>query len=49
MNIIPLIILATVIARKQWSGKTTLLQYLIVYDVVTKQIVLQDIYKTLVW
>ena len=32
----------TVITRKQWNSKTTLKQYLSVFDGVTKQIVLPD-------
>ena len=35
----------TVITRKQWNRKTTLQQYLSVFDGVTKQIVLPDSYK----
>ena len=37
--------LSTVITRKQWNRKTTLWQYLSVFDGVTKQIVLPDSYK----
>ena len=36
---------STVITRKQWNRKTTLQQYLSVFDGVTKQIVLLDTYK----
>ena len=39
------IILSTVITRKQWNRKTTLMQYLSVFDGVTKQLVLPDTYK----
>ena len=37
-------VLSTVITRKQWNSKTTY-QYLSVFDVVTKQIVLPDTYQ----
>ena len=36
----------TVKTRKKWNRKTTLLQYLCVFNVVTKQIVLLDTYQT---
>ena len=40
----------TVITRKQWNRKTTLYQYLSVFDRVTKQIVLPDTSKiTFLW
>ena len=35
----------TVITRKQWNMKTTLKQYLSVFDGVTKQIILPDTYE----
>ena len=35
---------STIITRKQWNSKTTY-QYLSVFDVVTKQIVLPDTYQ----
>ena len=41
-------ILYTVITRKLWNRKTTLFQYLSVFDVVTKQKVLLDTIKSLI-